>query len=215
MDWSALAQTLGPGIGNLLGQAGGLFTDKWKNPADAAMGDISKIPGATQGYYDPYIKAGQGALSQLEGQYGNLLKDPGGLMNQIGQSYQKSPGFDFQLKQALQAASNAAAAGGLAGSPQHEQQSMQLANNLANQDYNSWISRALGLYGQGLQGEQDLYHTGYDASGSMANILKDTLAKQAELKYQGQDAANKHQAQAGSIWDTVGSLAGAAIPFLF
>ena len=34
----------------------------------------------------------------------------------------------------------------MAGSPQHEQENMQLATNLGNQEYNGWLTKALGLY---------------------------------------------------------------------
>ena len=107
----------------------------------------------------PYIDQGQAQYGNLNSQYGQLMNDPGGRMNQIGQSYHQSPGFQFALQQALQGAGHAAAAGGMAGSPHHEQQNMGLATNLANQDYNQWLQQALGLYGRGMSGSQSLYDT--------------------------------------------------------
>lgn len=211
MDWSGLANALGPSLANLFGQ--GFGKDKWKNPADAASNTINQIPGAANKYFDPYANAGLGALPQLQQQYNNLINDPASALNKIGSGYQKSPGFDFALKQALQASGNAAAAGGLAGSPQHEYQNMEVATGLANQDFNNWLSNALGLYKQGLGGDEDLYKTGYGASSQMSQNVKDALAKQAELQYQGQDAANKHQASNSSIWQTLANAGTAAIPF--
>ncbi len=214
MDWAGLASALAPGLGNLFGQFGGMNAD-WKNPADAAAGTLSGIPDMMKGYYQPYMQAGQKAIPTLQGQFGQLLSNPGQFMNRIGQSYQQSPGFQSSLKEALNAATNAAAAGGYAGSPQHERYNMETATNLANKDYNSWLSNALGLYGMGLGGEQGLYQGGLGASTGLAQNIADVMAKQAELQYQGQDAANKHEASKASIWDTLGGLAGAAIPFLF
>lgn len=213
IDWASLLKTLSPALGGLLGQGLGMANDKWVNPADQASKTLGQIPGAAKNAYDPYINAGMGALPQLQDQYKSLLGDPGSALNKIGQGYQQSPGFDFQVKQALKAAGNAAAAGGMAGSPQHQYQNEEVATGLANQDYNNWLSKALGLYGQGLSGQQDLYKTGYGASSNMAQSVQDALAKQAELQYKGQDAANQHQATGGSFWNSLGNFAGAALPF--
>ena len=124
-----------------------------KNPANSAMPYLNQIPGQTQQYQQPWYQAGQNQLPELESQYGQLMNDPGGRMNQIGESFHESPGFKFALQQALQGGNHAAAAGGMAGSPQHEQQNMQLATDLGNQEYNNWM---LGLLGDG---EGRKYHS--------------------------------------------------------
>lgn len=155
------------------------------------MSYLQQIPGAIQPYYQPYMDAGTQAIPQLEQQYTNLITDPGATFNQMGQSFQKSPGFDFQMQQALQGSNQAAAAGGMAGSPQHEQQNQQLATNLANQDYYNYMNQVMGLYGQGLHGEQDMMHTGYDASKSYSDQIAQALAAQAGLQYQKDASKNQ------------------------
>src|SRR4029077_19140922 len=115
-----------------------LFGGKKSNPANAGMPYLNQIPGMTSPYFQPYINAGQEAIPNLQGQYNELLQGPGNKLNQIGQDYQQSPGLQFAIQQALQGAGHAAAAGGMAGSPQHEQQNMQLASHLADQDYYNW-----------------------------------------------------------------------------
>lgn len=165
-----------------------------KNPAEAAMPYLERIPGETKPYLDPFFQAGKGALPSLQEQYGSLLGDPGALMNRIGGSYQQSPGLNFAIQQALQGAGHAAAAGGMAGSPAHQQQSMQLASNLANQDYNNWLQNALGMYGMGLSGQQGLAGMGQQAGTSLADIISQTLAQQGNLAYQGQAQQNANQA---------------------
>lgn len=188
------AGSLGAGLGNL-------FSD-YKNPADSAMPYMNQIPGVLKEYLNPYIARGNTAGNALEGQYGNLLNDPGGMVNKIGQGYQQSPGFKFALQQALQSAGHAQAAGGMAGSPQHEQTNMGLATNLANQDYGDWLQRALGLYGHGLQGEEGLYNTGAQTGVNLGQNLASILGNQANLAYEGKNAENQHQ---GGMW---GSLLG-------
>lgn len=190
--------SLGAGLGALFGD--------WSNPADAGMDFMNKIPGQLNKYFDPYIQAGQKALPGLQDQYGKLMNDPGGRLNEIGQGYHQSPGFQFALQQALQGSGHAAAAGGMAGSPQHEQQNMGIATGLADQDYNQWLGNALGMYGKGLSGQQGLYDTGSKAGMSMGENMASVLANQAKLAYEGQNADNQHSE---GIWGAIGGGAGA------
>lgn len=205
------------GIGGLIGSAlGGLFgSGDFTNPADPAMKYLNNIPGTISPYYNPYINRGNQAGDALQGQYGELLNDPGAKLNKIGTDYQKSPGFDFALQQALQGANHAAAAGGMAGTSQNQMEAMKAATGLANQDYENWLSHALGLYGTGIQGQQGMYNTGYNASNELAQNLANTMLNQAKLSYEGQNAENQHNSAQGSIWGDllggIGSLAG----FLF
>lgn len=179
-----------------------------KNPADAAMPYLNQIPGQTQQYQQPWFDAGKNQLAGLQDQYGQLLKDPGGKMNQIGQSFQQSPGFKFAMDQAMQGGNHAAAAGGMAGSPQHEQQNMQMATDLGNQEYNNWMQNALGMYGQGLQGSQGMANQGQQAGQSMADMIAQTLAQQANLQFQGQRQQNQNKNDLwGGIAKGIGSIA--------
>lgn len=188
--------TIGGGIGaGILGATQG-------NPAKEAGKYIDQIPGAVKPYYDPYINAGRRGLGVTEGEYGSLVNDPGGKLNTIGQSYHQSPGFQFALQQALQGGANAARAGGMVGSPQHERQNMETATGLANQDYNTWLSHALGLYGEGLHGESDISHMGFEGSKDYADTVANVLGTKGTLGFQGQAQQNKN-------WgDTLSSIAG-------
>ncbi len=192
-------------LSNLFGGKGG-----YQNPANNAMPYLNQIPGQTQQYNQPWFDAGKNALPGLQDQYNQLLNDPGGKMNQIGQSFQQSPGFKFAMDQALQGSGHAAAAGGMAGSPQHEQQNMQLATQLGNQDYNNYMQNALGMYGQGLSGEQGLSQQGQQSGQSMADMIAQTLAQQAQLSYTGQQNQNQ---QNSSMWGNIGKGIGALSAF--
>ncbi len=201
MSFSRAGGAIGAGIGSL-------FSD-WENPYDKALPDINRLPGQISPYYEKFINRGNRAGDALEGQYGNLINDPGGLMNRIGGGYQQSPGFKFALEQALQGAAHAAAAGGMAGSPQHEQQNIGIATNLANQDYNSWIERALGLYGRGLSGEEGLYGTGYNASNEMGQNIGNIGLQKALIKFLSQNAENQHdEGGLGAIFGGAGQAIG-------
>jgi hypothetical protein len=180
-----------------------------KNPAEGAQGYIGQIPAYMQQYYAPYMNSGQAALPQLSGIYQNMIQRPGGLENDIGAGYKQSPGFDFALKQALNAATHASAAGGMAGSPAHQQESMDIASGLASRDYNQWLQNAMGLYNQGVEGFGQFPKYGLAASSSMADQIAQALAQQANMQMYG-DVYKKQQKQGnwGGILGGVGSLAG-------
>lgn len=202
----------GLGAGSIASSIAGLFSNN-KNPADAANSYINQIPGATQQYQQPWFQYGQNALPELQGQYGELLNNPGGKLNSIGEGFHESPGFKFALQQALQGSGHAAAAGGMAGSPQHEQQNMQLASDIGNQDYYNWLGQATGLYGQGLQGEQGFATMGQQSGQNMSDMIAQALAQQGNYAYEGQ--AGKNTAN-NSLYSGLGSglgLLGAFLPW--
>lgn len=191
MNWSDLKYTTGPGL------AIGFMNLFNKDPAKEANKYLKQIPGTVKPYYNPFIQSGQRQLPQLEEQYGNLVSNPGDILSKIGSGYQKSPGFDFAMQQALQGAHHAAAAGGMAGSPAAQQESMSLAGNLANRDYQDYIKEALGLYGTGLAGEQGLATSGMNMSDQLAKLLAGTLGSQASAGYAG--AANRNMMNLGTL----------------
>lgn len=169
----------------------------FNSPSSSANNYLKKIPNTVKPYYDPYIEAGNRQLPMLEDEYASLIGGPGDKLNEIGGGYQQSPGFDFALKQALGASGNAAAAGGMAGSPQHEYQNMDIATGMANQDYDQWMKQALGLYDTGLSGSQGLYNTGVNSADTLARILAGNLETQAGNAYAG--TANRNSSIDGLI----------------
>jgi len=178
------------------------------SPYDQAKPYYDKIPGMLQNTYNPYIQSGMGSMGQLQGQYGSLINNPGSKLNEIGQGYQQSPGYQWQLGQALQAGNNAAAAGGMAGTPMHQQQQMATAQGLANQDYYNYLGNALGLYGTGLSGQQGMMNQGFNASNELASGLGSTWMNQGNLAMSGQAAENQAQSQMwGNIFGGLGALA--------
>lgn len=163
---------------------------KHKNPADVANKYLDQIPGKTSPYFDPYSQSGQRSNQTLEEQYNELLGNPGKKLNDIGAYYQQSPGFKFALQQALQGSGHAAAAGGMAGSPEHEFENMQQATGLANQDYNNWLGQATGLYGKGLSGSEGMADRGLNAGNAQAQMIAQQLASKAGYGYRGQESKN-------------------------
>jgi hypothetical protein len=200
------------GIGDLLA-ALELSKSNYTNPADAGMPYLNQIGSTVSPYYQPYINAGQGALNTLMGQYGSLIGGPGGFLNSIGKDFQQSPGYNFQVNQATNAANRAAAAGGMAGSPMEQQNLASTVNGLANQDYYNWLNNATGLYKTGLTGMSGINQMGFNASGDLATDLANMLMSQANMAYAGQANQNQaQQGQQGGIWGLLGSAAGNMLP---
>lgn len=164
---------------------------------------LNKIPPQLREFLMPYINAGTGALGKAGGEYDKLLADPNALISRLGAGYKASPGYQWKLNQGENAITNAQAAGGMAGSGQHQQLAGQLAENLANQDYYDYLKDVLGLFGTGLQGEQGLTELGAGAGGSLAASLAAILQDKAKLRYQG--GLNKNQ-QLNDIFSNIGSM---------
>lgn len=183
-------------------------SDYNKNPADAAMPYLDKIPDTIKPYYDPYINQGKDALSTLMQQYMGLVNNPMGQFNQIAQGFQESPGYQFQYNQGMNAANSAAAAGGMLGTPSHQMQASSMASNLANQDFYNYLSQALqqSQFGQqlGLGGLSGINQMGYGASNELANSLANNLTNQGNLQYAGTQQQNQANA------DMFNSLLGGA-----
>lgn len=188
-----------------------MLRGKHEHPMREANKYFDYIPGILHENFDPYIQRGERSGNLLEGEYGKLIGDPGGRLNEIGKSFQQSPGYDFAMKQALNGAGRGAAAGGMAGSPMHEQHNMELATNLANQDYNNWIKNAMGMYGQGLQGEQGMYDIGSRAGIGLGEDLASMRAQQGRMAYE--EAAGKNQ-KSGMDMNNMMQAAGMLLAFL-
>jgi hypothetical protein len=183
-----------------------------KNPADAAMPYFNQVPGTMSPFYEPYINAGNRALPNLENTYNQMLSDPNAIISRLGAGYTKSPGYDWRLGQGEKAINQAQAAGGMAGSPQHQQLAGQYAENMAGDDYNNYLNQVLGLFGGGVSGMSGLNTQGFQASNELAQSLANNLMTQGQLKYQGQAGQNQQRSQnMSNLFGGLGALAG----FLF
>lgn len=201
---------LGAGLGQLGGGIAGMFgLGKGKNPADSANEYLNRIPGAMNPYYKPYQDAGKDAMGDLKGRYGNLMDNPGDIFNKLGQGYKESPGYQRALQAALGAGSNAQAAGGMLGTPQHEQQNMQIASDMQGKDFEQYMQHMLGMYGAGLGGEEGINKMGYGANTDYGNMLGTLLGKQGEYAYNGQAGENQgNQMNWNNIFGGLGGLLG-------
>lgn len=193
------------GVGGIASGLMSLFGGGANNPYDAASKYYDQIPGTMKPYFDQYINSGKNAMGDLEKEYGNLMNDPGSILARLGKGYTESPGFKFERDQGLNSINNAASAGGMMGTNQHQQQAGALATNLANKDYGDYLKNAMGMYGQGLGGKQDINKMGFDASTGMGKMLAELLMNKGNMAFSGE--ASKNAANSNGMGSLFGGLA--------
>ncbi len=180
-----------------------------QNPSDKANEYLNQIPDTITPYYQPWIDAGKNAQGQTSGIYDQMTSNPNEYYNKLASGYKQSPGYQFKLDQALSASNNAQAAGGMAGSPQHQQLNMQTANGIASQDFNDYLTQVLGINKTGLQGEENALTRGYNASTGLADNLGSNLGQQGKLAYEGAAGKNaSHGQMLQNIFTLATTLAG-------
>jgi len=148
---------------------------------------LNKIPGVGHEAYDPFINQGREAGGILKDQYGRML-DPTKYMDDIMKNYQMSQGATYKRDQLGKGIGNTAAAGGIAGTPEHQREYGQMSNDIMSQDMDQYLQNALGINDRGIRGEEGFYDKGFQASGSLADMLANMFGSKAGLAYKsGQD----------------------------
>jgi hypothetical protein len=191
------------GAGGLLG---GLFSDSSK-PYDAAMNQYQDWSTRAQNTQQPYLNAGQGAISDyqkwLAGQ-----QNPSQFINNLMGQYQESPYSQYLQKQSLRAGTNAASASGLSGSTPLLQQLQQNSRNIGSQDQNQWLQNILGINTQYGQGQNNLMNSGQTAANSLTGLYNNIGKQMAEQSY------NKEASKQNDFWNTLGGVGSIIGSFL-
>lgn len=181
-----------------------------EDPAKAANEYLDKIPAVGHQYYDPFVQGGQEAGGILKGEYGKML-NPNDFIANIMKGYSLSPGASYKRDLLTKGIGSTAAAGGYAGTPEHQREWGEMADKLLSGDMQQFLQNALGVYGTGLSGEQDIYGKGYTATGSLADLLGGTLSSQAGLGFQSGSQTNaRRDALLNAIMKVLSQGAGAA-----
>jgi hypothetical protein len=160
-----------------------------QDPTKGANKYLDKIPGIGEKYYNPFINQGREAGNIMRDQYGRLL-DPSKFMDEIMKGYQTSAGATYKRDQLGKGIGATAAAGGIAGTPEHQREYGEMANQIMSDDMQSYLQNALGIYNRGLGGEEGFYDKGFQASGSLADMIAGAMGSKAGLAYQGAQQKN-------------------------
>lgn len=181
-----------------------------KDPSKAAMPYLDKIPGIGEKYYNPFINQGAEAGGILRDQYGRLL-DPSKFMDEIMKNYSMSSGAQYKQGQLGKGIGATAAAGGIAGTPEHQREYGEMANEIMSNDMQQYLQNALGIYNRGLGGEEGFYDKGFQASGSLADMIAGAMGSKAGLAYQGAQQKNmNNNALMSALMRALSTGAGAA-----
>lgn len=163
-----------------------------EDPQREANRYLDQIPGVGKKYYDPFIERGGRAGNRLESEYGKML-DPTSFIDDIMSHYSLSKGAEYQRDKLGKGIGATAAAGGFAGTPEHQTQYGEMANDIMSKDMQQYLQNALGVYGGGISGEQDFYNKGYGASGDLADLLAGNLGSKAGLAFQSASQTNANR----------------------
>lgn len=150
---------------------------------------LDQIPGIGKKYYNPYIGQGQKAGALLGHEYDKLM-NPTSFIDELMKNYSQSEGSKYAQDRLGKDIGATAAAGGFAGTPEHQQEYGDMAHKLLSGDMQQYLQNALGVYGTGLSGRQDVYNKGFEASGSLADMIAGTRASQGGLAYQSATQRN-------------------------
>ncbi len=157
----------------------------------ASQMDLNAINSANAPLQD-YVNLGNTSTGTL----GNLLT--GQNSGQMLQALQNMPGYQFQLKQGLEAAQNGFAARGLGSSGAAMKGAADYASGLANQNYQNFFNNNLSTaqLGAGAAGTQSQNIANLNQAG--ANALMGSSTNAASLGMAGAAAAASGQAAAAN-----------------
>ena len=119
------------------------------------------------GFQEPYMGAGAGAtnqLAQLFGQGGAYTQQP------TYEQLQMDPGYAFRFQQGQEAMTNAARAGGLAGSGGALKAATRYGQEAGSQEYQNAYSRFMANRAAATQGLQNLAGVGAGAAGTASQL---------------------------------------------
>ncbi len=211
---------------NAAQQNAALFAN-YAGQASGALGSaLEQARGATSQGVAAYTP-----LSNLGSKYGagsSLYLDALGVngpdaMARARSIYQASPGYQWSVDQATDAAARNAARLGIASSGNTLQAISDRAQNIANQDYNSWLGNLGGLISPELSATAGSASGIAGQYGNLANLYNQYGQNQANVfgnVASGQANANQQAAQAqqqgnAAFWNTLINLGSTAAKAAF
>jgi hypothetical protein len=206
-----------PGLMGAAGGAMNLFGNKKRSaaPMNAANPYLNSIPGQVNPYYAPYMNAGNDALNKTKSEYDKLIGDPNAMYDKFAGGYKESPGYKSRMEEAMRAITNSQAAGGMAGSMQHQQYSADKALDLHSKDFEDYLNHVMGLYGAGLSGESGIEKQGFEANTDYANMLANITGQKASMAYGAKNQENENYSKGwDQIFGGLGSAAGGYNDFM-
>src|SRR5690349_2560538 len=111
------------------GAVAGFFGGGGKDPAKEARKYLDQIPGIGREAYNPYIERGRRVGNIIEGEYGQLLNSTS-IIDEIMKNFKLSQGAQYQKELLGKGIGSTAAAGGYAGTPEHQRAYGEMADKI-------------------------------------------------------------------------------------
>lgn len=172
------------GFQHLLGQ---MNKDKPVNPnvSGAGMQYLNQIGDVGKRSYEPYVAEGEEARQSVNPVYRQMARSPVSFLQRIQQQYSPTEGYKLRERKGLEAAQNAAAAGGYVGTPYDQEQQAGIVQGLLGEDMQQFLQNVLGIQGAGLQGSENVIGRGFQSSSNLADYLGSNLGQMAQMAYGG------------------------------
>ncbi len=95
----------------------------------------------------------------------------------------------------------------------HQGNAEEVATKLSGEDYQKYLQNQMGLYGMGIQGNQNINQMGFDANKDYANSIANMLGTQGAYNFMGQQGQNQAKQQGmGNIFSGLGMAASSFLP---
>lgn len=169
----------------------------YEDPAEEALKYTGGMEDMLLEYLGPYREKGLKAQDALFREFLILLNNPSLKYDSLTGGFEESPGYQYTYDQSMNAVNQAAAAGGMSGSPAHQQQASEQSAAVANQEFYNYVDDMMQLYFKGLGIGGDINQMGYGASSTIAETLAQNIWKEAQLGALSQMGKNQ---SSGSIW---------------
>lgn len=153
-------------------------------------------------YEKPYFQQGQDQYSRLQEAIQQLM-NPEGLTNRFADSYETSPYAKRMLEMNRGSGLDAASSMGIMGSSAALSNIQQGAGNIVGKERQQYIQQLMENYLKGIGLSHDIYNTGSQAAGNLANYGMQHGENMAGLKY-GESRAP------GQLFENLLKLAGNA-----
>ena len=184
---------------------------------DTALPKSEGALGSAVGAFTPLSdlgkQLGQGTQSYMDALG---LNGPEGTARARSQ-YQTSPGFQFQVDTATDAAARNAAKLGLAGSGNTLQEISDRAGNIANTDYGTYLNRLGGFINPQITAESTAAGGQAQGYGNLSNLYQNDAQNRANIygnvaggnAASNTAAANSQQAGSAAFWQALINAGGA------
>lgn len=162
----------------------------YKDPGKAANPYLDAIERDSISRFKPYTdnsSIGPG----LTDQYGRMASDPVGSMEAIRGQYKQGAGHKRALYDAMMAGDNAAAAGGMAGTPMHQNQRMEDIAGINDQYERAWTRDAMDNQRYGMQGQQGMFDRSMDANRYLNETTGDLNYSRAKMGMNNAQQGNR------------------------